>query len=181
MQDRGDSGGALVAVGLATPAAADPLPGFDLDPVQLEARMDACMAYAGGEQEILMGWINLRTGQRRQWRCSSLRHMMEDLPRRRPHDPYVDVSSFIVCFDEVVSHGFPRPSDPGYTNLIYQYDGARDRAIAAVKGRHRRHRHLLHEHQQRLGGLRAQPTMVTCDLPVRSSGSARFGPPSGIA
>ncbi len=36
-------------------AVADPLPGFDLDPVELGARMTACAAYEVGEQEILMG------------------------------------------------------------------------------------------------------------------------------
>jgi hypothetical protein len=41
---------ALAVVGLARPAAADPLPPFDLDPVKLEARMDACLAYAVGER-----------------------------------------------------------------------------------------------------------------------------------
>ena len=40
---------ALVAAGLATPAAADPLPGFDLDPDQLAERMDSCMAYQVGD------------------------------------------------------------------------------------------------------------------------------------
>lgn len=32
----------------------------------------------------------------------------------------------------VVSHGFPRPGDPGKTKLIYQYNGTRDEAIAVI-------------------------------------------------
>lgn len=113
-------------------ARADPLPPFDLDPAKLEARMNACLAGEVGDQEVLFGWWNLSTGQERHWRCSSLRHMMWDRDDRPPHDPYVDVASFMICADEVVTHGFPRPGDPGNTVLIYQYNGTRDRAVAAV-------------------------------------------------
>ena len=117
----------------AAPVAADPLPGFDLDPVALEARMNDCLAHAVGEQEVLMGWRSLRDGKERNWRCSSLRHMYLDVGPGRPrHDPYADVRSFMICTDEVVSHGFPRPGDPGKTKLIYQYNGTRDEAIAVI-------------------------------------------------
>jgi hypothetical protein len=123
----------IIAVSWPTPASADPVPPFDLDPIALEARMDACMAYQVGEQEILMGWQNFRTGDLRQWRCSSLRHMiLDEGPGRPAHDPFIDVGSFIICADEVVSHGFPRPGDAGYTVLNYQYNGTRSRAIAVV-------------------------------------------------
>jgi hypothetical protein len=116
------------------PAAADPLPGFDLDPVQLEARMDACMGYQVGEQEILLGWVNLRTGKLRHWRCSSLRHMILDVgPGRSAHDPYADVAGFMRCADKVVSDGFPRPAtDSRYSDLHYQYVGTKQIAHAVV-------------------------------------------------
>ncbi len=74
-------------------AAADPLPGFDLDPVQLAAPMDDCLSFRSGKDEILMGWVRLSTGERRTWRCSSLRHMMRyDGSAGEAHDPYVDVA-----------------------------------------------------------------------------------------
>ncbi len=124
---------ALVAVGLATPAAADPIPPFDLDPVKLEARMDACMAHAVGEQEVLMGWVSLRDGRHRQWRCSSLRHMFWDDEDRERRDPFVDVAAFMRGTDKVVSYGFPRPGKgAGNTNLHYQYNGTRGHAYAIV-------------------------------------------------
>ena len=49
-------------------ASGEPLPGFDLDPAQLQARMDACVSYQVGEQEVLMGWVKRRTGETRHWR-----------------------------------------------------------------------------------------------------------------
>lgn len=53
-----------LAVGFAlttavTPASADPMPGFNFDANQLEASMDACMAYQVPEDYILMGWVNM--------------------------------------------------------------------------------------------------------------------------
>ena len=117
----------------AASAGADPLPGFDLDPVQLEARMDACMAYRVGEQDVLMGWWNLRTGEQRHWRCSSLRHMLLDYHGPDgPHDPHVDVAAFMRCADKVVSYGFPRPGAPGNTVLHYQYNGTSKSALVVV-------------------------------------------------
>ena len=124
---------ASIAVGLAAPAAADPLPGFDLDPDQLTERMDSCLAYQVGEQEILMGWRNLRDGAERHWRCSSLRHMMlDDHGTGEAHDPYVDIVAFMRCADKVVSYGFPRPGDPGKTVLHYQYNGTTKSALVVV-------------------------------------------------
>ena len=132
--------GAVVAVTAAFlivaeigPAAADPLPGYDLDPIQLEARMDACLAYQVGEQEMLMGWRSLRDGNERHWRCSSLRHMMvDDHGPGGPHDPYVDTVAFMRCADKVVSYGFPRPGEPGNTVLHYQYQGTDKSALVVV-------------------------------------------------
>jgi hypothetical protein len=126
-----------VALGLAGApgvAQADPVPGFDLDPVKLTARMDACLAFTGPKDAVLMAWINLRTGDQRTWRCTSLRHMMRyDGSEGEAHDPYANVADFMRCVDEVVSYGFPRPSkDPGNLDLIKQYNGTSSRAIVAV-------------------------------------------------
>lgn len=124
----------VAAFGLASghSASADPAPGFEFDPVKLEARMDACMEYQIGEQDILMGWANISTGDVRQWRCSSLRHMLLDVDDRPAHDPYVNIPDFMTCTDKVVSYGFPRPGDPGNTRLIYQYNGTSNQASAVV-------------------------------------------------
>lgn len=124
---------ALLTTLISTSAAeADPLPGYNLDPAQLQARMDACMAYQLGEQDVLMGWWNFRDGAERHWRCSSLRHMMLDPRRNGPHDPYVDIVAFMRCTDKVVSGGFPRPGDPGNTVLNYQYNGTSKKALVVV-------------------------------------------------
>jgi hypothetical protein len=110
------------------------VPGFDLDPVKLTERMDECLAFTGPKDAVLMAWINLRTGEQRTWRCTSLRHMMRyDGSDGVPHDPHVNVADFMRCVDEVVSYGFPRPSkDPGNLDLIKQYNGTSSRAIVAV-------------------------------------------------
>lgn len=115
-------------------ASADPAPGFDFDPIALEQRMDACLAYEVPPARILMGWINMRTGEQRQWRCSSLRHMMRhDEPERPVHNPFADVPAFMRCVDEVVSYGFPRKSKkPGNIVLIKQYNGTSSRALVAL-------------------------------------------------
>lgn len=123
---------ALLGVASGQPAVADPAPGFEFDPAKLEAKMDACMEYRVGEQEILMGWINSRNGDVRQWRCSSLRHMLLDTDDRPAHDPYVNIPDFMRCADKVVSYGFPRPGDAGNTRLIYQYNGTRNTANVIV-------------------------------------------------
>jgi hypothetical protein len=127
---------ALVLLGpTAVAARADPAPGFDLNPAELEARMNACMAYQVDEREILMAWWNLRSGEVRQWRCSSLRHMILDDHGRglAPHDPYIDVIAFMRCADKVVSYGFPRPAtDARYVQLHYQYNGTKAVAYAIV-------------------------------------------------
>jgi hypothetical protein len=65
---------AAVAVTAAPTATADPMPGFSFDPAKLQTRVDSCMEYQLGPTEILMGRLNVRTGDQRQWRCSSLRH-----------------------------------------------------------------------------------------------------------
>jgi hypothetical protein len=125
----------IVAIVFAPGAAqADPVPGFDLDPVKLTARMDECLAFTGPRDAVLMAWINLRTGEERTWRCTSLRHMMRaDGSDGVPHDPFVNVADFLRCVDHVVSYGFPRPSkDPGNIDLIKQYRGTSSRAIVAV-------------------------------------------------
>ena len=113
----------LVSAVLTVPrASADPLPGYDLDPAELERRMDTCMAMAMPANEIIMGWVSFRTGARRQWRCSSLRHMILDVHDRdegNAHDPWADIPNFMRCVDEVVSYGFPRrASKPEHTMLI---------------------------------------------------------------
>ena len=98
---------AAAAVTLPTTARADPVPGFDLDPVQLEHRMQQCVAYSVPEGGALMAWVNMRTGETRTWRCSSLRHMLFDDLDRPPHDPFSDIPNFMRCVDRVVSYGFP--------------------------------------------------------------------------
>lgn len=123
---------AILGAALTQQASADPAPGFDFDPAKLKERMDACMEYRVGEQEILMGWVKVSDGDHRQWRCSSLRHMILDTDDRGAHDPYVNIPDFIKCTDKVVSYGFPRPGDPGNTQLIYQYNGTRNRATVVV-------------------------------------------------
>ena len=93
------------------------------------------MTYTVPESEILMGWVHLRTGQTRHWRCSSLRHMLLDVDDRRPpvaHDPYVDPQSFMVCAGKAVA-GFPRRGTGlGNTQYIYQYEGTSRRANVIV-------------------------------------------------
>ena len=56
-------GGALMsgAVAAAPIATADPMPGFSFDSAELQRRMDSCMEYQIGPNEILMGWLNVRT------------------------------------------------------------------------------------------------------------------------
>jgi hypothetical protein len=96
--------------------------------------MENCLSYQGGKDDVLMGWVNLRSGEQRLWRCSSLRHMMRyDGTDGAAHDPFVNVADFMRCADQVVSYGFPRPSkDPGNITLIKQYNGTSSRAIVAV-------------------------------------------------
>jgi hypothetical protein len=65
------------------------------------------MEYRIGPREILMGWLNVRTGDQRQWRCSSPRHMLLDDEDRPAHDPYENIPDFMRCVDKVVSYGFP--------------------------------------------------------------------------
>ena len=122
----------LGAVAAAPTATADPMPGFSFDSAELQRRMDSCMEYQSGPNEILMGWLNVRTGDQRQWRCSSLRHMLLDDEDRPAHDPYENVPDFMRCVDKVVSYGFPRKGDPGNTRLIYQYNGTSNRAEVVV-------------------------------------------------
>lgn len=125
---------AVLAAATPLPAAADPLPGFEFDPVALEQRMQACLSYQSTPDAILMGWINLRTAERRLWRCSSLRHMMRhDDPDRQVHNPFVDVPNFMRCVDEVVSYGFPRKSrEPGNIVLTKQFNGTNSQALVVV-------------------------------------------------
>lgn len=85
--------------------------------------MDQCIQRQVDNGFLLMGWLNVSTGETRQWRCSSLKHMMEDRRPVGPHDPFVDVDGFMRCADRVVSYGFPRPGDPGNTRYILQYHG----------------------------------------------------------
>jgi hypothetical protein len=126
--------GVLVALGVlsAPPLEADPLPGFSLDPVQLEQRMEDCLAGAVDDKYLLMGWINLGTGEQHRWYCSSLKHMYIRAAGGNVHDPLGDVNAFMQCVDRTVSHGFPRPGDPGNRNLIYQYMGTARRAVVVV-------------------------------------------------
>ncbi|WP_433784408.1 hypothetical protein ACQPX6_29705 [Actinomycetospora sp. CA-101289] len=79
----------------ATPARADPLPGFDLDPATLEQRMHDCIGYAVDDKFLLMGWVSFRTGEQRRWYCSSLRHMYIRAGLGNVHDPFVDVAGFM--------------------------------------------------------------------------------------
>jgi hypothetical protein len=116
----------------AAPARADPIPGFDLDPAALEQRMHDCLGYVVDDKFLLMGWVNLQSGQQRRWYCSSLRHMYIRAGGGTVHDPFVDVDGFMRCVDRVVSHGFPRPGDPGNTRLIYQYLGVERQAVVVV-------------------------------------------------
>jgi hypothetical protein len=102
----------LAAVAAAPTATADSMPGFSFYPAKLQDRMDSCMEYQIGPSEILMGWLNVRTGDQRQWRCSSLRHMLLDDEDRPAHDPYENIPDFMRCVDKVVSYGFPRKGDP---------------------------------------------------------------------
>lgn len=88
---------AILGVTSGQSVSADPAPGFEFDPAKLEAKMDACMEYQSGEQDILMGWANISTGDIRQWRCSSLRHMLLDIDDRPAHDPYVNIPDFMRC------------------------------------------------------------------------------------
>lgn len=126
----------LTAGTLATPpASADPIPGFEFDPVRLRADMDACLAYRLPENHVLMGWRNLRTGNERRWRCSSLRHMYfdrDDRDEQNAHDPYINIVDFMKCVDKVVSYGFPRPGKSGNITLNYQYDGTKELAVVGV-------------------------------------------------
>ena len=126
----------VLTVGSGTTAVADPLPGFDFDPDRLAERMDSCLDFRSAKEDVLMGWVKLSTGERRTWRCSSLRHMMRyDGSPGQAHDPSVDVADFMRCVDEVVSYGFPRPGgtkNPGNITLIKQYNGTSSRAIVAV-------------------------------------------------
>lgn len=81
-------GAVVAAVAIPAPASADPVPGFDFDPVTLEQRMDDCLALQSPPDAVLMAWINVRTAQQRTWGCSSLRHMMRyDGSDGPPHDP----------------------------------------------------------------------------------------------
>lgn len=126
------AGAGLLTTALNAAAHADPAPGFDFDPAKLQARMDDCLEYAVNDAFVLMGWRNISTGETRQWRCSSLRHMMRDPRPSGPHDPYVDINDFMRCADRVVSYGFPRPGDPGNTRYITQYHGTQRRGNVVV-------------------------------------------------
>ena len=126
---------AIVVAMVPVPASADPLPGFEFDPVALEQRMDDCLAFQSPPDAVLMAWINLRTAEQRTWRCSSLRHMLRyDGSDGPPHDPYVNLPDFMRCVDEVVSYGFPRKNVavPANVALIKQYNGTSSQAIVAI-------------------------------------------------
>jgi hypothetical protein len=123
------------AVAIPAPASADPLPGFEFDPVALEQRMDDCLSLQSPRDAVLMAWVNVRTAQQRTWRCSSLRHMMRyDGSEGPPHDPRVNLPDFMRCVDEVVSYGFPRPNPVVAKNvaLIKQYDGTDSEALVTI-------------------------------------------------
>lgn len=123
----------ILIVTAQLPAAADPMPGFDLDPAKLEERMDGCLTGVVDNKFLLMGWVNLRSGEQRRWRCSSLKHMMVRSDDGATHDPFVDVSSFMICVDRTVSYGFPRRgTGSGNTRLIYQYVGTARTASVVV-------------------------------------------------
>ncbi|MFC5137005.1 hypothetical protein ACFPK1_02075 [Actinomycetospora rhizophila] len=122
----------LVSLAAGPHGRADPLPGFDLDPVVLEQRVDDCIAGAASDKFLLAGWIKISTGEQRRWYCSSLKHMYLRAAGGSVHDPFVDVPSFLACTDRTVSYGFPRPGDPGNTQLIYQYLGTSRRAVVIV-------------------------------------------------
>lgn len=104
-------------------AGAEPAPGFTLDPVALEQRMDDCLARVVDNAFVLMAWVDFRSGEQRTWRCSSLKHMMEDVrPGNETHDPFVDVDGFMRCADRTVSYRFVRPAtDPRYMQHITQF------------------------------------------------------------
>ena len=125
----------VLGLALTQPARADPAPGFEFDPVVLVQRMDACMEFVVPPNELLMGWVNLARGQTREWRCSSLRHMILDAEDRVPpvvHDPFVGPLDFMLCADKAIG-GFPRPaSEPWNTRYIYQYQGTARRANVIV-------------------------------------------------
>lgn len=124
---------ATLVASTAPVATADPAPGFEFDPVALETRMTDCLEYAVDNTFVLMGWVNVRTGETRQWRCSSLKHMMWDERPGEAHDPFVDVNGFMRCADRVVSYGFPRDAqDPKYTRYILQYQGTARRGNVVV-------------------------------------------------
>ena len=123
----------LIALAVQAPqAVADPLPGFDLSPATLQQRMDDCLAGIVDDKFVLMGWVNLQTGQQRRWRCSSLKHMYVRSGGGTVHDPFSDVVGFMKCLDRIISHGFPRPGDPGNTRVIYQYRGTAQQAVVVV-------------------------------------------------
>jgi hypothetical protein len=123
----------LLVLGVQLPASADPLPGFTLDAAQLEQRMDDCLAGAVDNKFLLMGWINVRTGEQRRWPCSSLKHMLVRTDDGAIHDPFVDVGAFMACVDRTVSYGFPRRgSGAGNTRLVYQYLGTARSASVIV-------------------------------------------------
>jgi hypothetical protein len=114
--------------------AADPLPGFDLSAEKLQARMQDCMEFLVDKDYLLMGWIKVSTGEHRHWRCSSLRHMILDPRAAGPHDPFVDVESFLRCVDKVVSYGFPRRvSGHERTHFITQYRGTKGSGHVVVQ------------------------------------------------
>lgn len=115
-----------------TEARADPLPGYQLDPLTLEQRMDDCLAGHIDDKYLLMGWVNLRTGSQHRWYCWSLKHMYVRAAGGSVHDPFTNVDAFMRCADRTVSHGTPRQGDPGNENLIYQYMGTARRAYVVV-------------------------------------------------
>jgi len=97
--------------------------------------MDDCLSFRNAKDEILIGWVRLSTGERRTWRCSSLRHEALRRSAGEAHDPAVNVADFMRCTDRVVSYGFPRPGgagNPGNIALVKQYNGTSSRAIVAV-------------------------------------------------
>ncbi|MGQ0625969.1 MAG: hypothetical protein ACT4PP_15145 [Sporichthyaceae bacterium] len=86
------------------------------------------MAYSVPDSQLLMGWVNARTAERRQWRCFSLRHMLLDERAGGAHDPFSDVLAFLRCADRIVGYGFPRAATkPGYRQHILQYHGTKRR------------------------------------------------------
>lgn len=106
-----------------SPAGADPLPGYDLDPVVFEQRIHDCLAGVVDDKFLIMGWINLTSGAQHRWYCSSVKHMYFRASVGSVHDPLVDPQGFMTCVDRTVSYGFPRRGEPGNTVLNYQYMG----------------------------------------------------------